>query len=278
MKPVLEQVDLDDKRSIVAFRYSKEDFDAPWHFHPQHELTLIEESTGTKFIGDYVGTYESGELVLLRSNLPHCWKNHSSQDHKAESIVIQWNKGVFPKVPELHLLFQMLKTASKGLIFDLDDIAPLKIKVRNLIQLQGAHLFVALLDILVQLTACKYTTLSELSFRDDLPSKFGMRISKIQDFIATNYSKKIYLREVAVLVNMSEQSFSRFFSKMMGRPFFTYLNEYRINIASRMLMDTDWPVFQISYSCGYESLPFFYEQFNKFKGISPAKFRKIHTP
>jgi transcriptional regulator GlxA family with amidase domain len=76
---------------------------------------------------------------------------------------------------------------------------------------------------------------------------------------------------------MSEQSFSRFFSKMMGRPFFTFLNEYRINIASRMLIDTDLSVAQIGFTCGYESLPFFHKQFSKFKNESPQKFRKKHS-
>lgn len=52
MKPVLENVRLRAMESILAFHYDNKDFDAPWHFHPQHELTYIEESRGTKFIGD----------------------------------------------------------------------------------------------------------------------------------------------------------------------------------------------------------------------------------
>ena len=55
MKPVLEKIDLARQQSIVVFRHEKQNFETPWHFHPQHELTYIEESVGTKFIGDYVG-------------------------------------------------------------------------------------------------------------------------------------------------------------------------------------------------------------------------------
>lgn len=276
MKPVLEQVRLGTAQSILAFRYADKSFDAPWHFHPQHELTLIEESTGTKFIGDYVGPYQTGELVLLRSNLPHCWKNQLEEDRQARSVVIQWDKGIFAKIPELAPLLALLRAAARGLLFTPTDVEELIADVRRLPSLKGHQLYVQLLSILLQLSECKYITLSENRFIDDLPTEYSDRMSKVHDFVEANYPRKIYLKELAQLVSMSEQSFSRFFSKMMGRPFFSFLNEYRINIAGRMLVDTDWPVAQIGFACGYESLPFFHKQFNKFKEESPSKFRKRH--
>jgi len=274
VKPVLEKILLGKAQSISAFKYSKKHFERPWHFHPQHELTFIEESVGTKFIGDFVGSYAPGELVLLRSNLPHCWKNHVPSKGKSQSIVVHWNKGIFSKVPELAPIFTMLKTASRGIIFNKTAIEPLLPTIKTLPKLSGDQLYVQLLSLLIQLSHCKYKTLSENSFRDDIPTAHTNRIVKIHDFVAAQFHRKIYLKELAELLNMSEQSFSRFFSKMMGRPFFTFLNEYRINMASRLLMDTDKSVAEIGYDCGYESLPFFHKQFNKFIGESPSRYRK----
>ncbi len=276
MKPVLEQIHLGSSQSILAFHFADESFDAPWHFHPQHELTLIEESTGTKFIGDYVGPYQDGELVLLRSNLPHCWKNQVEEERLARSVVIQWEKGIFANIPELAPLLTLLRAASRGLLFEANEVKGLISEVQELPDKKGAQLYVHLLSILLRLSGCSYQTLSENRFMDDLPTEYSDRMSKVHDFVELNYQRKIYLKELAQLVSMSEQSFSRFFSKMMGRPFFSFLNEYRINIAGRMLIDTDWSVAQIGFSCGYESLPFFHKQFNKFKGESPSKFRKRH--
>ncbi|KAA5823767.1 AraC family transcriptional regulator [Algibacter amylolyticus] len=277
MEAVLEQIELGKKQSILAFEYNAPHFDTPWHFHPQHELTYIEESVGTKYIGDYVGFYEPGELVLLRSNLPHCWKNHSDASKQSKSIVIQWNKGVYAKVPELQPLFSMLTSASRGVIFDKEDAALFLPRIKKMSQLDSHQLYIELLNLLSDLSECDYTTLSNAHFIDDLPIEFGSRMSKIHDFIEKRFHEKIYLKELADLVSMSEQSFSRFFSKMMGRPFFTFLNEYRINIASRMLIDTDLTIAQIGYACGYESLPFFHKQFQKFMHVSPLKFRKKHA-
>ncbi|MEM9885376.1 MAG: AraC family transcriptional regulator [Bacteroidota bacterium] len=277
MKPILEPIHPAKQKTISAFVYAKPNFEMPWHFHPQHELTYIEESLGTKFIGDYVGSYEAGELVLLRSNLPHFWKNHVQEGQLSKSIVIQWNKGIFTHVPELQAVFDMLKVAAKGLIFERDAIQVLIPSLKQLPNRKGAALYVEFLSLLLQLSNCPYRTLSNASFSEDLPSKYSSRMSKIHHFTETSFTRKVYLKEVATLVNMSEPSFSRFFKKIMGRSYFSFLNEYRINRASRMLMDTDQTVAAIAYHCGYESLPFFHKQFAKYKSTSPLRYRKQHA-
>ncbi|TMU57330.1 AraC family transcriptional regulator [Flagellimonas algicola] len=274
MKAVLEPIPLGQKKTIHGFRYEAIDFQTPWHFHPQHELTYIEESVGTKLVGDFVGPYEPGELVLLCSNLPHCWKNVRQENVLSKSIVIQWNKDIFPKVPELNVVFDLLRVASKGVLFNKEQSAELLPQIRNLPNLQDYELYVQLLHLLTKLSICSYETLSEADFVEDLSTEYGSRMSTVHDFVSKNFNRRIYLREIADLVHMSEQSFSRFFSKIMGRSFFVFLNEYRINIAVRMLLDTDKSVSQIGYACGYESLPFFYKQFNRFNGCSPLVYQK----
>jgi len=276
MKPVLEPILLGQKKTIHSFRYEASDFETPWHFHPQHELTYIEESVGTKLVGDFVGPYEPGELVLLRSNLPHCWKNVKQKNTNSKSIVIQWNKGIFPKVPELEVVFDLLRTASQGILFDKTEATELLPLIQTLPFLNGYELYIGLLSLLTKLSDCSYQTISEISYIDDLPTEYNNRMTKIHDFISQNFSRRVYLRELADLVNMSEQSFSRFFTQMMGRSFFTFLNEYRINMAARMLLDTDNSVSQIGYACGYESLSFFHKQFSKFKGSTPLVYQKNH--
>lgn len=171
----------------------------------------------------------------------------------------------------------MLKVASRGLLFAKHEIQNLIPQIQALPRHTGSNLYHELLKLLLNLSKCSYSTLSENSFLDDLPSTYESRMAKIHEFVELQFHRKILLKELADLVSLSEQSYSRFFKKMMGRSFFTFLNEYRINMASRMLIDTDWPVSEIGYKCGYESLPFFHKQFNKYKAISPSKYRKQYT-
>ncbi|MCL7762502.1 AraC family transcriptional regulator [Polaribacter sp. Z014] len=277
MQPKFEKVPLNNQKSIIAFRYAGDRFEAPWHFHPQHELTFIEKSTGTKFIGDYVGPFEAGELVLVRTNVPHCWKNNSVKNSTCSSIVIQWNTGIYARVPEMENVFKMLKAASKGILFTKENANEMFSLLKELLTLEGTELYLKLQNILVLLSNFEYRELSEKRFIDDLPTEYSSRIRKVHDYVESHYHKKIQLKELADLVNMSEQSFSRFFSKIMGRPFFTFLNQYKINMAKRMLMDTDWSVREICFACGYESVPFFHRQFKKFTKRTPSFYKKEHS-
>jgi len=277
MKPTLEQIPLSSQQSILAFEFVRDDFDAPWHFHPQYELTLILESSGTRFTGDHVGPYESGELVLLAGNLPHCWKNEAHAIGQCRSVVIQWNAGIFPNIPELNPLERLLSLSHHGIHFSPETAAPFLTRVCELTNLQETQLYLSLLQLLCNLAEEPFETLSEAAFTDGLPLAYSTRMARIHEFVQTHYARKVYLRELAELLHMSEQSFSRFFSKMMGRPFFTFLNEYRINVAGRMLLETDLPVAQVAYACGYESLPFFHRQFGKFKEKSPLAYRKAYA-
>tara|TARA_R110002124_G_scaffold229475_1_gene394664 strand:- start:145 stop:705 length:561 start_codon:yes stop_codon:yes gene_type:complete len=180
-------------------------------------------------------------------------------------------------VPELAALFDLLRKASKGIIFDKTDTVALYESLKILPDLEGHILYMHLLALLMELSKCRYTTLSAASFIDDLPSEYESRMVKIHEFVGANFGQKVYLNEVADLINLSEQSFSRFFTKMMGRSFFVFLNEYRINMASRMLLDTDGSVAQIGFNCGYESLQFFHKKFQEIHGITPMKYRKKYA-
>ncbi len=46
---------------------------ARWHFHDEYELHLITATSGKAFIGDWIGPFQPGHLVLCGPRLPHNW-------------------------------------------------------------------------------------------------------------------------------------------------------------------------------------------------------------
>ena len=277
MKAVFEKVITEDESNIRAFFYSDTYFDAPWHVHPEYELTYIVDSSGIRYVGNNISDYQAGDLVLIGPNLPHCWKDEQDADTQAESLVIQWPKSLVDNLENYRRVSELLAMSRRGIVFTGSDVLAIKTQMETIINASSLSRYIAflkLLDDVAQLN--EREVLAGASYSYDLSNENNNRIEEVQSFVDRNYQNKIKLADIANQLNLTEQSFSRFFSKTMQRPFFVFLNEYRINRASRLLLETDKQVAEIGYECGYESLPFFYQQFKKFKNYSPQGFRKMY--
>lgn len=96
----------------------------------------------------------------------------------------------------------------------------------------------------------------------------------VKQYIDEHSEEEMRLGDVAALVDMSPNTFSRFFSQHTGESLNTYLLTQRLGKAARLLVDTLMPVSQICYTCGYNKLSNFNRLFKKYKGCSPSEFRK----
>ncbi|MCD7868162.1 MAG: AraC family transcriptional regulator [Clostridiales bacterium] len=99
-------------------------------------------------------------------------------------------------------------------------------------------------------------------------------IKKALTYIWENYDQKIYISDLASLLNINEQYFCRYFKKAIGRSPIEYLNEYRIKQAMRLLETTDQSVMDICLECGYNNLGNFFREFRKHTSTTPLKYRK----
>lgn len=105
-------------------------------------------------------------------------------------------------------------------------------------------------------------------------SSDSRRKLKVKQYIDEHSEEEIRLGDVAALVDMSPNAFSRFFSQHTGESLNTYLLTQRLGKAVRLLVDTLMPISEICYTCGYNTLSNFNRLFKKYKGCSPSEFRK----
>jgi len=108
-------------------------------------------------------------------------------------------------------------------------------------------------------------------------SSESRRIQKVLNYLNSNYQNEIRLLDVATHVNMSEVSFSRFMKKRTGKNYIVYLNDLRLGIASRQLVDSSKTISEISYECGFNNLSNFNRIFKKRKGFTPKEFRENYS-
>ena len=263
----------------------KSEFNYPVHVHPEFELNYIENAPGAqRLIGDSLEEIGDYELCLIgNENLEHAWMNGSCDSKDIFEITIQFHKDLFFESMlskrQFHSVAIMFENAKKGIVYSRETI----LKVRDLLHKlckneEGFHSVIDLLNILQTLSEDKNSRIlatSTFANRDD--SSDSRRIQKVIDFLHENYQKEIHLADVAGHVNMSEVSFSRFMKKRTGKNYIEYLNDLRLGIASRHLIDTTKTVAEISYECGFNNLSNFNRIFKKRKGVTPKEFRESYT-
>src|SRR3954452_4077943 len=73
MEPDLEVVQIRPGESFAAWAHGYPYRTVRWHFHPEYELHIVAATSGRYFVGDFIGEFAPGNLVLTGPNLPHNW-------------------------------------------------------------------------------------------------------------------------------------------------------------------------------------------------------------
>lgn len=100
------------------------------------------------------------------------------------------------------------------------------------------------------------------------------KLKAVLSYIRSNYSTPITLDDMAAAAGMSPKYFCYFFKEMTTKTPVEYVTLYRIEKASRKLINTDMSVTAIAFGCGFNDLSYFIKTFKQIKGITPAQFRK----
>ncbi|TYA71770.1 helix-turn-helix domain-containing protein [Seonamhaeicola marinus] len=85
------------------------------------------------------------------------------------------------------------------------------------------------------------------------------------------------LQKLAELTDIPEKELSELINRYLGKHFFDFINEYRINDAKILLADAtknDLTVQEILYTVGFNSKSSFYTAFKKVTNLTPSEFRK----
>lgn len=279
MKATFEQLGEDIQSSFLYRRFHLPRFDAPFHYHPELELTLIEQSYGRRFIGSRIDDFEAGDLVLLGENVPHCWLN-AEEVVEARSIVIQfkWDFAgdLFWQMPEMSAIQQLCQKAQAGVL--------IKGKTRDMVmeKMQMAELSVfqkllRLLEILQIIALSPETTLIDTEFSNlDFSNTDNERFQKIYAYLIENYRNDIELNTLAAIAHLTPTAFCRYFKKMTRKTLLEVVTEFRIKHACQLLRSTTKPVNEICFESGFGNISHFHKEFKRVLGFSPGKYRGVY--
>jgi len=280
-----EVTPLSTEDCFVIINRTKTEFSYPVHVHPEYELNFIENAKGAqRIVGDSIEVIDDLELCLIgNGSLEHAWMNFHCESKEIHEITIQFHKDLFLESllnkKQFHSVAVMLENAKKGMLFSRPVIEKVKDRLDLLNRKQnGFYSVLELLTILYELSNDENSRiLCSSTFNKQDDSSESRRIQKVITYLNCNYHKEIRLLDVAKYVNMSEVSFSRFMKKRTGKNYIDYLNDLRLGIASRILIDSSKTIAEISFECGYNNLSNFNRIFKKRKGFTPKEFRENYS-
>jgi AraC-like DNA-binding protein len=81
------------------------------------------------------------------------------------------------------------------------------------------------------------------------------------------------LSELAAVAGFERTHFSRIFRETVGMSFSAWDRQLRVELAKRLLADTDWPIKTIAQAVGYGDVTTFERNFRKIEPVAPKAYR-----
>ena len=283
MNPDLEVVQIRRGESFKAWAHGYPFHTVRWHFHPEYEIHHVVATSGRYFVGDFIGEFEPGNLVLTGPNLPHNWVSDVPDGTSVplRGRVVQFSQEFIADattaLPELAGCASILELSRRGALFSAATAKLAAPVLAELVEAQGVRriaLFMETIDILSR--AADVRTLTSASYLPDPSGFMSAGVNKALAYINANLTEPFSESDLAAIAGRSPSAFSRSFRRHTGMALVQYVNRLRINLACQLLMsEADMPITEICYAAGYNNISNFNRQFLTQKGMSPSRFRAL---
>ena len=99
-------------------------------------------------------------------------------------------------------------------------------------------------------------------------------IRTILNYIEKNYANHLSVEELVKQVPLSRRVLEKKFKEETGESLYQYIQNYRIDQFTRLLITTDYSLFEAALQSGFENYKNVSRIFRKYKSLSPAEYRK----
>ncbi len=283
MNPDLEIVNIRGDHSFKVWSHGYPYRTVRWHFHPEYELHLVTATHGYRYVGDQIGSFRPGDLVLVGPNLPHNWISNIEPGEIVveRCLVLQFTENFIfscmTNFPELRFIGPLLKDAPRGVQFGAGLAEKVEPLLRALLTSDGARrisLFVDILDLIGH--SGEYTLLTGSRFRQNVESARSTSMKMVLEHIGRNFTLDLNEADLATMNRQSVSAFSRSFRRHTGLSFVHYVNSLRVDLACQYLAQDQLSITEICYEVGFNNISNFNRQFLSLKSMSPSKFRGLY--
>jgi AraC-like DNA-binding protein/mannose-6-phosphate isomerase-like protein (cupin superfamily) len=283
MLPNLEKVEANINHSFHINHLKTDYFPSLLHFHPEMEILLVVQGTGIRYVGDSIERFTPGDLVIIGPNIPHEWcsdrNSNTKEESVSEAIYIMFNTDIlgneFWNLPESKIILKIIQQSQRGIKLTGETRNNVAELMKTIDTSYGFSRIILLLKILEMIAfSYEYQYLASPIIHNIINDKDSERLNKVYKYVIDNMFQEITLKKVASIANLSKPAFCRYFKRRTNKSFLQFLNEIRIGQACRLLVNENYSIAEICYTCGFNNNSYFIRQFKKITGFTPFAYRK----
>ena len=248
------------------------------HWHLEYEIIVVREGTLTLILDEQKVIANAGDLVLLPEGTLHMGEPtdcvYDCIVFSRELISERRSGGA---IRELFRRLPARDTFSEAEFPKLHALVSELIRALEKRETENAELRIASEATAVGLVYQFFGTalsVGAISKRAVEGKRHTEQLKRVLVYIESNFREEISLSDLASEAGLSAKYLCRLFSQLTGKSPVEYLNEYRVDRACALLSDTDLPILDIVYSCGFNDQSYFIKTFKKYKGTTPGAYRK----
>ena len=250
-----------------------------WHWHTEFEFVYVE--TGTVYFGisDKQFALSEGQGVFINSKILH---RYFSQE---KAIVPNFVLMPVFLAPQDSLIYQkyvlpIMASPMDYQIFSSD--IPWQAQALSLmremmaaqekasdVELVSSYLIQKIWHILYQ-----NTDVEHMGKKENYSASSQARLQLMMQYIHQKFAYNISLSDIADQAKVSKSTALNLFQRYLGISPVTYLINYRLQEAAKLLASTEKKVTVISKDTGFDNVDYFCKAFKKYYKLTPTEYRK----
>lgn len=104
-------------------------------------------------------------------------------------------------------------------------------------------------------------------------ARMALAAETMREYIRNNYMKEISMQDAARVMNYSDAYFCKLFKQCFDQNFTSYLTNFRVNEAKKLLKDRNISVKDVGMRVGYYDSNYFAKVFKRVTGMIPSEYR-----
>lgn len=283
MRVIVEKVRDSEGSSFQCRSISEVGFYSPHHLHPEIEILQINQGAGHLVVGDHIGRFAGGDLMIFGSDLPHMLYSDTSLEGERLATHLRYAQlrpdilgPEFFNLNEAKTIGRLITLSRRGLRYGPATSEAASGFFDRMLLSRGFERLLSLLELMHLLAnATDGKEMTRYGYAPVSTHRSSERLERTIRFINQHLTDDISVGDIASVAGLSVQAFSRFFRDIMGVSCIEYIIALRIGLACRYLLETDESITSIAFRVGFCNISNFNRHFKKAKNTTPQNFRKL---